>query len=231
MYNIKIGKFEGPLDLLLGLIEEQELDITQVSLAEVTEQYLGYLDQIEKRHPEELADFLVVASKLIYIKSKNLIPSLEIDEDAQELEYQLKIYKEYLTAAQDIEKMISKKRFVFSREKAIIIEPTFSPPPKLTKDILARAFAAILGRIEPIIELPKRAIVRAMSIKEKISQLRDRILAQATLSFQEFTKGAKGKTDIIVSFLAVLELVKQKIIDVKQPEIFQDITIERINNS
>lgn len=231
MYEVKTEKFAGPLGLLLQLIEEQELDINQVSLAEVTEQYLSYLEQIEQRQPEDLADFLVIASKLIYIKSKNLIPTLEVEEDAEDLEFQLKIYKEYLEASKTIQKILSKKKFTYTREKSIILEPIFSPPPSLKIEKIYNAFAAVLGRIEPIIELPKRAIRRVMSIKEKINQLRSRILKEATLSFQEFTKGAKGKTEVIVSFLAVLELVKQKLVDVRQPEMFQDITIEKINQN
>lgn len=230
MYQVKTEKFEGPLGLLLQLIEERELDINQVSLAEVTDQYLGYLEHIEKRQPEDLADFLVVASKLIYIKSKNLLPSLAVEEDAEELERQLRIYKEYLEASKKIQKIISRKKFAYARDKSPILEPVFSPPPGLTAAKLYRAFAAVLGRIEPLIELPKQAIKRAISIKEKINQLRERILKEATLSFREFTRGARGKTEVIVSFLAVLELVKQRMIDARQPEMFQDITIEKINS-
>ena len=169
MYEVKTEKFAGPLGLLLQLIEEQELDINQVSLAEVTEQYLGYLEQMEKRQPEDLADFLVIASKLIYIKSKNLIPTLEAEEDAEELELQLKIYKEYLEASKTIQKIINRKKFAYIREKSIILESIFSPPKSLKIEKIHNAFAAVLGRIEPIIELPKRAIRRAMSIKEKIN--------------------------------------------------------------
>ena len=99
-YTIKIQKFEGPLDLLLQLIEQEELDITEISLAHITEQYLEYLATIEELYPDELADFLVVATKLLLIKSHMLLPELTLeDEDEESLTRQLQLYKKYVEAA------------------------------------------------------------------------------------------------------------------------------------
>ena len=92
--EIKIENFEGPLDLLLQLIEQEELDITQVSLSAVAEQFISYLETIEKKEPEMLADFLLIAAKLLYIKSRALLPELEmeLEEDSIDLARQLKMY-------------------------------------------------------------------------------------------------------------------------------------------
>src|SRR3990167_7246611 len=113
--KIKLEQFEGPLDLLLTLIEEQKIDITQVSLSQVTEQFLQYVSTARGMHPEELADFLVVAAKLLFIKSKTLLPSLHIEEEDGDLEKQLKMYKLYYDASQRIQAMLAQRRYSFSR--------------------------------------------------------------------------------------------------------------------
>ena len=149
MYKIKVEHFEGPLDLLLQLIEDQKLEITKVALAEVTEQYIQVLNQSAKNKitAEILADFLVVASRLLFIKSKALLPFLEWDddEDGEELTKQLKIYKEYLDASKVINKMILRKRFAFSRQKILFErEVKFSPPLKLNQIKLGQTFTEII---------------------------------------------------------------------------------------
>ena len=125
MYEVKLEQFQGPLDLLLQLIEKQEMDITEVSLAQVADSYIEYINQMGQLNPEEVADFLVVASKLIYIKSKVLLPELDLEEEGIDLEKQLKMYKEYYQATKKIQKSISKKKFnysIFNKECLRIID-------------------------------------------------------------------------------------------------------------
>ncbi|MFA6588098.1 MAG: ScpA family protein [Patescibacteria group bacterium] len=234
MRKIKIEKFEGPLDLLLQLIEQEELDISQVALAQVTEQYLQALDNAEVFSAEELADFLVVAAKLLLIKSRILLPELAIEgaEEALDLEKQLKIFKEYLEASKNIAKIIHKRRFTFGRGKpAVVIEKKFSPPEKVTGEKLKALFLGVLKEIELVVSLPKAMVEKTVSISEKIEIIRAIILDKALVSFKSIIKDAKTKTDVIVSFLALLELVKQRTILVKQSKMFQDIEIVRIDNS
>ena len=116
--NFKIDKFEGPLGLLLQLIEKEELDITQISLAKIADQYIEYIKQAKELKPEELADFLVVAAKLLLIKSRALLPFLkgEAEQEIQEFEEQLRMYQEFLSAAKKLEIIIGQKRFSFARE-------------------------------------------------------------------------------------------------------------------
>ena len=104
--KIKIENFEGPLDLLLQLIEREELDITTVSLLDVADQYINYLSKIEDKKPEMLADFLLIAAKLLYIKSRALLPELETDsdEDSMDLARQLKMYKKFVEASKILSK-------------------------------------------------------------------------------------------------------------------------------
>lgn len=234
MHKIKIQDFEGPLDLLLQLIEDQKMEITKVSLAQVTEQYIQVLNQSapDQISAEDLADFLVVAARLLLIKSKALLPFLEWGEEdeGEELTKQLKIYKEYLEACKVIQKMIAKKRFGFSREKLLIHEEIgFAPPPKLVKDKLAQVFKEIINGLAPILNLPTEVIKKTINIQEKIAQIRERIFRETSTRFSEILKEAKDKTEVIVSFLALLELIKQKTVTVKQDKVFDDITIEKLN--
>jgi len=227
MHRIKVAQFEGPLDLLLQLIEEQKLEITKVALAQVTEQYIQALNQSAKNQvsAEELADFLVVAARLLLIKSRALLPFLEWgdeEEEGEELTEQLKIYKEYLAAMKTIQKMIGQKHFSFSRAKLRTDqEIDFAPPPKLEKDKLAQIFTDIIRNLTKVVK-------KTINIQEKIAQIRERIFKQASTKFSDILKEAKDKTEVIVSFLAVLELMKQKVIMVRQTKIFDDIEIERL---
>lgn len=232
MYKVKIEQFEGPLDLLLQLIEQQQLEITKISLAEVTEQYIQILHQAAERQIKatELADFLVVAARLLLIKSKALLPFLQWEEDeGEELTQQLKIYKEYLDATKTVQGIIKKKHFIFSREKLLTEQDIgFSPPPKLVATKLAQVFNEILHGLEPLLNLPTEVMRRTVNLQEKIAQLREKIYHQATTNFSDILKEAKDKAEVIVSFLALLELIKQKVVVAKQVTTFDDIKIEKI---
>lgn len=232
MYEIKIEKFQGPLNLLLQLIEQEELDITEVSLAQVTDQYLEYLKAVEEMNPEEVADFLVVAAKLLLIKSRVLLPQLNLggEEEARELEQQLKIYKEYLEAGRKIDKMWRAGHVAWVREKPVFVkaEPTkFAMPPGLNPELIATALRKVIAALEPIIKLPELTLQRTISIQEKITSLKAFILAKAHLNWQTFIAKAKDKTEVIVSFLALLELVKQRQAIAEQSALFQDIMVHR----
>jgi len=235
MHKIKVQNFEGPLDLLLQLIEEQKLEITQVALAEVTEQYIKIIHQSaqDQIQASALADFLVVAARLLLIKSRALLPFLEWEEDeGEDLTNQLKIYKEYLEASKLVQKIISKKQFCFSREKLLTTEDIgFSPPPKLTSDKLAEIFRAVVRALEPVVNLSTEVVRKTISIQEKIQQIRERIYQKASSSFSEILREAKDRTEIIVSFLALLELMKQRVIIVRQSNNFEDITIEKLDST
>jgi segregation and condensation protein A len=231
MYEIKIEKFQGPLSLLLQLIEGEELDISEVSLAQVTDQYLKYLKQVEELNPEEVADFLVVAAKLLLIKSRLLLPSLNLggEEEAQDLEQQLRLYQQYLEAGRQLAKMWRQGHVAWVRPKPLVFktEAAFTPPPSLTKDMLTSAFERVLRAIEPIIKLPEVTLKRAISLQEKIISLKDLIMNKARLSWQTLVSGAADKTEVVVSFLALLELIKQRHVTVEQTALFQDMAISR----
>lgn len=229
VFVVKLEQFEGPLNLLLGLIEREELSITEISLAKVTDEYLRVVRAAPEIKPEDLADFLVVAAKLILIKSQTLLPGLAVrEEEGPSLADQLRLYREFVEASRKVEMTIKRKHFMFGRAKPLIERaPEFSPPPKLTTEKLAAAFRLVLAVLEPIIKLPQAAVERAISIQEKIGRIRQMILDRVAISFHEVLAGAKSKTEVIVSFLALLELVKQRVIDAEQRQLFCEITVQK----
>lgn len=227
MFEFKIEKFSGPLELLLNLIEEAKLDISEISLGTVTEQYLGYVNSSPRIPPEELADFLVIATRLILIKSKLLLPTLEMEAEGPALAEQLKIYKEYLEASKVMEKILRKRNFVYAHDRLLISAPAFCPPKGVTSQKLADAFRRIIRAIVPLAALPKKMILRAISIGEKMEQIKKIIFERTKSGFYHLIKQAKNKTEVIVSFLALLELIKQRAVTVKQNSLFEDIEIKQ----
>ncbi|MDD5527850.1 MAG: segregation/condensation protein A [Patescibacteria group bacterium] len=234
MLNVKLEKFEGPLSLLLKIIEAEKMDIAEISLAKIADQYVEFIRQTADIEPEAMADFLVVAAKLLYLKSKALLPYLFPEEDIGEddLERQLRMYREFLEAMKKLEAILKEKRFMFApleRKLWKMIgaeEKFFAPPKKLDKNELAAVFREFLVRSK-IVKLEEETIKHKVNIEEKIQGIRDALLAKINLSFRDFLAKAESKTEVIVSFLAVLELMKQKTISVEQGELFAEIFISR----
>jgi segregation and condensation protein A len=234
MINFKIDKFEGPLGLLVELIEKEEMDITEISLAKIADQYIEYIRRAREIEPEEMADFLVVAAKLLLIKSRALLPFLkaEAEEEIKEFEDQLRMYKEFLEAAKKIEAIIGQKRFSFSREfnrQAILANANiFSPPKKLCSKDLHSLFNEIIKNIRPVEVLEEKRLEKTFNIEDKILAIQQILLNQIKISFNHILAGAQCKTEVIVSFLALLELIKQKNIVVAQNGLFSEIEINKI---
>lgn len=250
-YKSKIGNFEGPLGLLLSLIEEKKLFINDLSLAEVTEDYLAYIKNLEESQTEKrIADisyFILVASTLILIKSKSLLPNLELTEDEEEkisdLEKRLKLYKIIKEASLDIKNNFGINIIFYPIERNWN-EPIFSPDPFLTKENMLSSINSVLANLPTkATKLPEIEVRKVINISEVIEKLIDRVENAINMSFREFSKshGAKdqgeARVHVIVSFLAMLELVRGGIIDVVQNNTFGDIEMvkqkaqeENINN-
>lgn len=226
MDAIKLEKFEGPLELLLSLIEQEELVITEISLSKVTEQFLAYLNTLEAQAPDELATFLVVATKLVYLKSKHLLPYLLPQEDeGPSLADQLKLYKRYADAAKDIEIIWSEAKVAYGRiEPPIPVEGFFIPSNASTLD-LNGSFHNLLKRLKPVAALPQVQINHSVSVKQKIESIYAAVKKWSNVRFTQLMQGAEGKTEIIVSFLALLELIKQDKIMIEQTTSFADMEI------
>jgi segregation and condensation protein A len=233
MIKIKLDKFEGPLSLLLRLIEKEEMDITEVSLAAVADQYIDYIRRSGQIDPEEMADFLVVAARLLLIKSKALLPYLypEEEEEIEELEEQLRMYKEFLEAAKKIEKMVGRRKFMFAREfnRRVLLTNNnfFSPPPNLTAGEMKNVFLDLISRLKPPEALQEETLDHKINIEDKILLIQKMLLDRLRVSFNRVLSIAKSKTEIIVSFLAVLELMRQREVILRQDNLFGEILIEK----
>jgi len=222
--------FTGPLDLLLELIEGEKLSITQISLAKVAEDYLRHVRALEKINPEQLAEFLVVAAQLMLIKSRSLLPRMELapeeEETADELKHRLEEYRLLKEAAKRLETALAAKKFIFSREAYSGMEPVFYPPPATTKENLAEVMKVFLTSLPQAAKLAQEKIKKIISLEERIRHIQNFLRGAVEKAFSEVITGAGEKVDVIVSFLAILELAKQKFVQLEQKNLFQEIIIK-----
>lgn len=234
-YRIDTDLYQGPLDLLLELIEKAELDITKLALAKVTDQYLAYLENLETENPNEVSSFLVIASKLLQIKSQALLPKPSIDllgeeeeDPGEELAKQLIIYKKF----KDIAKWLSERE-----EEGLRTYLRVAPPPKInfqpkldltgiTLDDLVEVAHEIFLNDKPLTDLDTVINLPKVTIKEKISSILDHLKAFNQSTFQNLLTNKKSKVELVVTFLALLELVKRHIIEANQSELFGEINLQ-----
>jgi len=228
-FKIKTEVFEGPLDLLLSLIEKRKLLINDVSLAKVTDDFISYLQNREVYSIKDTSDFLIIASTLLLIKSRSLIPSLNLSEeektDIQDLELKLKIYKKIKELSVSVKNNFGKKIIFFPNTRKA--EPVFSPGPEMNKENISNAIFEVIKNLPKFEVKPKLKVTKVISLEEMITNLTKRVQSSLKMSFKDFSgMGKVEKVNVIVSFLAMLELVKQGIIDVHQQDKFEDIHME-----
>ncbi len=229
-YTVLLPVYEGPLDLLLELIERAELDITRISLAQVTDQYLEYLRLIPTPDLADLASFLVVAARLLQIKSEALLPRPPTRQPGEEdpgdaLARQLIAYKKYKQVA-----VLLAEREAAGLRTHLRLAPPPAADPKLdptglTLDALRRAMVEMLADAArgPVLdEVVRPPVVR---IRDKIRLLLEALRLNGRTTFRNMLARAGSRLEIVVSFLAVLELVKRQQVVVQQAELFGDIEV------
>jgi segregation and condensation protein A len=229
IYEVRLPVFEGPLDLLLHLIEKQELDITSISLAQVTDQYLDYVSRLERIDAAALADFLLVAAKLLLIKSQMLLPKppeVEAEEEAvsEDLVRQLIEYKRFKEAARTLQERWDAGLRAYVR---------VAPPPELSREIdlgdvsSADLIEALRRALEEQPTLPVNNVVTPLvvSIEQKMRHIQRWLQRRPRVTFREMLARAKSRLEVIVSFLALLELIKQRRVRVEQKQLFGEIVI------
>jgi segregation and condensation protein A len=228
MFQVSTQKFSGPLDLLLNLIEKEELPISEVSLAQVTGDYLKFIN--EKEVPaEELADFLTVAARLLLIKSNAILPEPEEAQVEQgSLTAQLRLYRIFVEVAEKLEEKYASGAVSYARPCALLpFEASFRPPDNITTGLLAEAFRGLLKRLEPFFALRRASLERIASVEERLRDIREAIMKRSKLAFSDVVTAAKSRGEVIVSFLALLELVKQRLVKVQQSKVFEEIVLSR----
>lgn len=229
MYQIKTKNFEGPLSLLLELFEKQKLDVTKISLAQVADDYLEYIEDGKNADLANLSEFLLIASSLLLIKSKALLPlfefSQEEEEEIRDLEERLLEYQKFKNAAEEIEKIYKLERVCFSKEPQEKLDLGFVSP-GIFKEELQKLFVGVLQEIPTKKELAEQVMEEVISLEEKMLHLKYSIEKRAKIAFTETISKAKDKIEVIVTFLAMLEMIKQKTLIVSQSELFGEITME-----
>ncbi len=230
MYQVKAGVFEGPLDLLLTLIEKRKLFINDISLAKVADDYMSHMRALEELPLKDTAHFILIASTLVLIKSKSLLPSLTLTEeeggDIKELEERLRLYKHIRQLSRHVRARFGRK-MIFARAPTRRVEPVFSPDKHTNTASILSAIKSVLNELPKKEVLSEAVVKKVISLEEMIRGLTERMEASLKVSFQEFTQArGKERVHVIVGFLAMLELVKRGLIKVAQEEHFGDISIE-----
>lgn len=232
MHSFRFAEFEGPLDLLLQLIERQELDITRVSLAAVTDQFLDIISAPGVVELSQLADYLVIAAKLILIKSRLLLPKPETTEPEEEedpgeaLARQLREYKMFKQVAVFLREREQKGLHGFAR-----LAPPPKPQPREWKlegahpDDLARALHRAL-KIRPAMPQGTLQVPLAVSIDQRIHSILDMTRQRIRVHFTRLLNQAATRVEVIVTFLAVLEMIKRRQIVARQDALFGEIFLE-----
>ncbi len=233
-YTVKTPVFEGPLGLLLSLIESRKLFVNEISLAKVTDDYIAHIRTMATPTLSDTTSFVMVAATLILIKSKSLLPNLELTteetEKISDLEARLKLYQAIKAATPTLKENFGRTVLSMAPERSWN-EPLFSPDTRITLESM------LAGVKDALLRIPKKEFVQEVSIKkvvsieEMIDSLTARIQSALKVSFRDFSRnpelgaGKEQRVHIIVSFLAMLELVRNGIIDVIQHNSFEDMEI------
>ena len=228
-FTVKQDHFEGPLELLLDLIEKRKLFVNDVSLAKVADDYIAYVKNLSEFPLADSAQFVLLASTLLLIKSKSLLPNLDLTTEEQanidDLERRLKIYERMRALSAQIKPLFGVNILYARGERKL--DPVFSPDADMTVANLLLAARRVMANLPKKEFLPKVIVDKIISLEDMIMDLTKRVTASLKMSFKEFTHADKAeKVTVIVSFLAMLELVKQGIINVTQEKHFDDIHME-----
>ena len=230
-YTVRLEMFEGPLDLLLHLIHKNELDITNIPIALITEQYLEYLKLMRVLNLDIAGEYLLMASTLLYIKSKVLLPASSEEEEAEgedprtELVRRLLEYQKYKEAAAELEKRPMLDRDVFLRSTSMEIEDTGEEGRvEVSLFELVEAFRKILERVKK--EEFHEVILDRLTVEEKIQEILSLLQREKrSISFHLLFPEQASRRVIIITFLAILELVKMKLMRIFQVAPFETIRL------
>ncbi len=232
--RFKLDQFEGPLDLLYHLIKVAKIDIRDIFISQITEQYLEMMKDIDSLDMEKAADFTLMAATLLEIKSKQLLPKPEVveetdEEDPEEKLYrQLEEYKLFKEASEKMKEIEDVGKF-YKKPDDSAGEYRYELPEKLSVDALIGAFSNLLHRVSvKAEEITERKIVKdRFTVAEKIAQIKDALLLKPKFKFNELFEEDYSKSEIINTFLALLELLKTQIIKVEQTSTFGEIEITK----
>ena len=238
VYELRLDQYAGPLNKLLELIEEKKLEIAEISLAEVTHDFLKYLKTLERVEAAILAEFIAIASRLVLIKSRTLLPNLVLTEEEEseikELETRLKLYQELKPAMKTLVLIWQKKNIAFGRPYFFSLgsgglgatSEFFYPGKELNLAALSASLQKIFETLKNL-ELETGTIKeKIISIEEKVKELVGRLAHEVEISFKNLSS-SKSLKEIIAVFLAILHLANERLISLEQETHFSDIIIRK----
>jgi segregation and condensation protein A len=236
-YKVKFEVFEGPLDLLLYLIKKEEVDIYQVNLTTLATQFIEYIDTMRLLDLEIAGEFLVMAATLMFIKSRELLPvdqqvQVEGEEDGEdprwELIRQLVEYKKFKDAAAQLQVLEAHQENVFPRRPGRLefAVDTPAPRPEVSLFDLLNAVSAVLKRVGQR-DTAREIYEDKWTVSEKIEQLLQRLATASRLKFSDLFEGVTSRSEVVCTFLALLELIRLKQITAVQEVAFGEIEIQR----
>lgn len=236
MYELKIEKFNGPLEKLLELIEERKLKITEISLAEITGDFLNYLKSLEKVEMPDLADFIAVAGRLLLIKSKSLLPDLVLTSDEEgeikDLEKRLLFYAEFRKAKRTINRLWQGREQLHARPyflDHLSNLNVFYPAKNTSVESLNESISKIFKEFDGIISEKVVVKEKIFSLEEKIKEILKRFENIREDNFENLAK-SKTRLEIVVIFLAILHLAREQLVSLEQSDSFSNIIIKPVGN-
>ena len=234
-FKVQTEVFDGPLELLLTLIEDKKLHISEISLAQVADDYIEYISREDAIPTASMAHFVLVASTLVLIKSKALLPTLELsseeESDITELEYRLQVYKIIKDRTTPLHKMFGKK-ILFLHQERDSGSGMFVPDNQITQKSIRDSIGGVINEFPVVEKLSTTVVEKVMSLEDMIRKLQKRVQRTLRAQFSEIVESdaspRERKLAVAVTFLALLELVKQQQIAMTQASTFSDITIDQI---
>lgn len=233
-YEIKINEFEGPLDLLLHLVKKMDIDIYDINLVEITDQYLDYINKMEELNLDIASEYLVVAAELIELKSKSLLPKVEVEEDTYEEESlniidRLIEYKKYKEVTEEFRDLEVKRKEVYTKIPSSFDEYLDGPVIK-NSNFTILDLLSIMNRFleKKELEKPLKTTVttKEYSVRERINKIKEILKEKKKITLEDLFE-IKSKSFIIVTFLSILEMVKNNEINLIQESNFDDVIITK----
>lgn len=232
-FNIETVAYQGPFEMVLDLIEARKLLVNELALASITEDFIKHVRAQTAFPMEETANFIQIAATLILIKSVSLIPDLSLTEeesaDVEDLKRRLVAYENVREASRELSRIYG--RTMMAPKGECQPEVVFSPSNDLSADALAEALARVLSAREAVEKLPEERVKPLVTIEEMMDRLAKRVQSAMTLSFKDFAGKTQERVKIIVSFLALLELVKQGAVAAEQWDTYGDIRISHTDST
>lgn len=236
-YKIKIENFEGPLDLLCHLIDKNKMDICDIRISEITDQYIAYLNEMESMNLEIASEFLIMASTLLYLKSKSLLPSNDLEDEKElteeELLRRIIEYKKYKEITKNLREAFENSHKRFFKAQEVIELPKQKLEVNYTKEIIPEIYKELVQRNEQKLNqnaqnIEKIAITDTYTVESKVKVMFKELIHKKRFVFNKLFSSKKcNKQEVVTAFTGLLELSRRSKVITEQEEIFGDITVEK----